>query len=277
MTVGGKGPTPIFENAGYSDRVINNMLKTGRIILLSFFLALAGLFSLCPAHAGSYRFVTLEYPPYEYSEDGIIKGMAVEIVTETFKSMGHDVKIEIWPWARSIEMLKNGEADGIFTFFKTPEREEFTHFSKEVLLSQKMSFWVKNNSVVTFDGDLSRLQNYKFGVVRKTSYGSIFDNAVKNGTLKVYESYTIEECINQLINGRIDIWVSNRAGAAFELKKAGKYLEVREVIPIIQNIPAFVGFSKKRHLEELRNDFDKALSRFKKSLKYSRIVKKYSS
>jgi polar amino acid transport system substrate-binding protein len=254
------------------------MRKKGQIILFLFTVTVAALFPLCGnVSAAVYRLVTLEYPPYEYSENGNIKGMAVEIVQETFRSMGHDVEIEIWPLARSIEMVKNGEVDGIFTFFKTPEREDFVLFSKEVLLKQKISLWVKNNSIIDFDGDLSALRNYRFGVVRKTSYGSIFDNAVKNGTLKVFESYTIEECVNQLINGRVDIWVSNRAGAAYELKKAGKYLEVREVIPIIQDLPAFVGFSKKRNLEGLRNDFDKALSKFKNTRNYSRIVKKYSN
>ena len=171
--------------------------KNCRTSVLLCLLWLTGLFlSGSTACAATYRFVTLEYPPYEYSENGVIKGAAVEIVKETFKLMGHDVNIEIWPWARSIEMLKNGEADGIFTFFKTPERENFTHFSKEIIIPQKISLWVKKESRIVFNGNLSGLKKFSFGVVRKTSYGDKFDNAVKNGTIKVYENYTIEECIN---------------------------------------------------------------------------------
>jgi polar amino acid transport system substrate-binding protein len=237
---------------------------------------LVGSFSLSsPASAGSYRFVSLEYPPYEYTDNGIIKGIAVEIVKETFKIMGHEVKIEIWPWARSIEMLKNGDVDGIFTFFKTPEREDFALFSKESIISQKISLWVHKDSDIVFNGDLSSLQKYSFGVVRKTSYGAKFDTAAKNRALKIIESYTIRECINQLANNRIDIWVSNHDGAVFELKKNGKYRDVKELTPLIQDTPSYVAFSKKRNLEGLRNDFDKALGQLKKSGRYDRIIKEY--
>ena len=48
------------------------------------------------ASAATYRFVTLEYPPYEYTEGGQVKGIAVEIIRETFKQMGHEVKIEVY-------------------------------------------------------------------------------------------------------------------------------------------------------------------------------------
>jgi polar amino acid transport system substrate-binding protein len=229
------------------------------------------------ASASTYRFVTLEYPPYEYSEKGVIKGAAVEIVKETFKLMGHEVKIEIWPWARSIEMLKNGDADGIFTFFKTPERESFALFSKEVVVQQKIAFWVRKDSMINFDGDLASLQNYRIGIVRKTSYGDRFDNAVKKGTLKVTETYTIEEAIKLLVKNRIDIWVSNYHGAVFELKKTGKYPEVKELTPSLQDTPAYVGFSKRRDLEGLRNEFDAALVKLKKSGRYAAILKAYAN
>ncbi|WP_214170429.1 substrate-binding periplasmic protein [Geoanaerobacter pelophilus] len=220
--------------------------------------------------------VTLEYPPYEYSEDGVIKGAAVEIVREAFKLMGHEVIIEILPFARSIEMLKNGDADGIFTFFRTPERESFAFFSQEAVVQQRISLWVRKDSKITFDGNLTSLKDYRFGVVRKTSYGERFDGAVKKGTLKIAESYTIEEAIKLLVNGRVDIWVSNHDGAVFELKKIGQSKEVKELLPSLQNIPAYVGFSRKRNLEGLRNDFDAALRTLKKSGKYAIILKGYS-
>lgn len=253
------------------------MNKSSRIIVSFFVVLCVWIFpSASPAGAAMYRLVTLEYPPYEYSENGQIKGIAVEILKETFKIMGHEVNIEIWPWARSIEMVKNGEADGIFTFFKSSEREGFVHFSKEMIVNQKISLWVKKGSKIEFNGDLSSLHKFSFGVVRKTSYGDKFDNAVKDGTLKVYEAYTIEECIKQLVNNRIDIWVSNNDGALFELKKYGLNSDVKKLMPPIQDTPSYVAFSKKRNHEVLRNDFDKALAKLKKSGKYDEIMKKYS-
>lgn len=243
------------------------------LFLLTFWLYVAAT----TASAATYRFVTLEYPPYEYTENGVIKGVAVDVIKETFKLMGHEVKIEVWPWARSIEMIKNGDADGIFTFFKNPEREAFVHFSKEAVVQQKIALWVRKDSGITFDGDLSHLRNYRIGVVRKTSYGDRFDNAVKKGTLKITESYTINEAIKLLVNKRIDVWVSNYHGAVFELKKSGIFMEVRELQPSLQDSAAYVGFSKKRNLASLRNQFDTALAKLKTSGRYDAIVKAYSN
>lgn len=235
------------------------------------------LLALPAAHAGSYRFVSLENPPYEYTENGVIKGLAVEIVKETFKLMNHEVQIEIYPWARSIEMFKNGEVDAIFTFFKTPERETFTFYSNEIILSQKISLWVKKDSEIVFDGDLSKLFGQRIGVLRKVSYGDKFDAAVKNGNIKVSESYTTGDCINLLKNQRVDIWVSNYLGAVFELKKMGLDRDVKELLPEIQEIPTYIGFSRKNNLEGLRDDFDKAFLELKNSGKYREIFEKYGN
>ena len=227
------------------------------------------------ASAATYRFVTLEYPPYEYTEGGQVKGIVVDIIRETFKQMGHEVKIEVYSWGRSIEMFKRGEADGIFTFFKNPEREEFSFFSNEVVVAQPITLWVMKNSKIEFTGDLSKLNNYKFGVVKKTSYGEKFDNAVKSGLLKTDEADSSENWINKLAMKRFDIWVSNRYVALYELKRTGKSNDVKELSPAIQETMAYVVFSKKKRLEGLRDDFDKALANLKKSGKYDKIIKDY--
>ncbi len=67
------------------------------------------------AYSDELKLVTLEFPPYEYSENGEIKGSAVEVVKEAFKRMGQPIKINAYPWARAIKMVEGGEADAIFT------------------------------------------------------------------------------------------------------------------------------------------------------------------
>jgi len=243
-------------------------------LLIAAFAFMVSLFS-SPATAASYRLVTLQYPPYEYVEDGEVKGLAVEIVREVFKLLKHEINIEVYPWARSIEMLKNGEADGIFTFFKTPEREAFTLYSKEVFLMQKMALWTRNDSTISFSGDLAELSKFRIGTVRKTSYGSVFDQAAANGSIKALESYTIEECIKQLLNGRLDFWVSNYHGALYQLKQAGISEQVKMLKPFIEDIPTYIGFSKKKMLAKLRDEFDRAFIELKRSGRYDEILRHY--
>ena len=227
------------------------------------------------AWAATYRLVTFEYPPYEYTENGEVKGMAVDIVRAAFKWMNHDVSIEVYPWSRCQMLFERGEVDGIFTFFQNDARQAFTLFSKETVVTQTISLWVLKHSRIEFNGDLTRLQAYNFGVTPKTSYGERFDTAVKYDLIRTEAAQSIESNILKLQKGRIDIWVSNRDGALHELKRLGLTHRVRELKQPIQVVPAYVGFSRLRQHAALRDQFDQAVAALKLSGTYDAIVQKY--
>jgi polar amino acid transport system substrate-binding protein len=226
--------------------------------------------------ADSFRLVTFEYPPYEYTENGEVKGMAVDIVRAAFKLMNHEVSIEVFPWPRCQMLFERGEVDGIFTFFQTDERQAFTLYSKEVVVTQTIALWARKGSSVEFNGDLTRLQAYNFGVTPRTSYGERFDTAMKYGLLRTEPAYSIESNIRKLVKGRIDIWVSNRDGALHELRRLGLNDRVRELKHPIQVVPAYVGFSRLRNHTALRDAFDQAIIQLKQSGVYDSLVNKYA-
>lgn len=233
---------------------------------------------LCPAGgwADTFKLVTLEYPPYEYSENGEVKGLAVEVVRAAFKLMQHDVQIESYPWARSQKMFERGDADGIFTYFKTPSREVFALFGQEAVTTQTISLWALKTSNIAFNGDLTRLQSHSFCVVNQTSYGERFDAAVKYELLRTDSASTAESCVKKLLAGRTDMWVSNRLGAEQLLKRLGQRDAVVELKQPLQEVSAFVGFSRLRNHTALRDAFDQALATLKESGAYDALVKKYS-
>lgn len=79
--------------------------------------------------------MTLHYPPYIYEESGSLKGVAVEIIQEVFSRMNQPINISVLPWARAIKQIQSNQADGIFTIYKTEDREKFVDFSLEPLLN----------------------------------------------------------------------------------------------------------------------------------------------
>jgi polar amino acid transport system substrate-binding protein len=228
------------------------------------------------AMAETVKLVTFEYPPYEYTEGGEIKGIAVAVIRETFKLMEMDVTIQAYPWSRSQAMFENGEVDGIFTFFRNSEREGYTLFTKEAVVNQTISLWVSKDSRIEFNGDLTKLQPYVIGVTPRTSYGERLDATIKYGLLRTEAANTIESNIRKLIAGRIDIWVSNRDGARHELQRLGLLDSVKELKQSIQVVPAFVGFSKSRQGKALRDGFDDALGKLKRNGMYETLINKYN-
>jgi polar amino acid transport system substrate-binding protein len=233
---------------------------------------------LIASHACSepLQILTLPYPPYQYEENGQLKGFVAAIVKEVFKRMDQPITITVYPFVRALKMIEDGEADAIFTFAKNPEREVFSDFPAEVLVDQKMSLFVPNNSPISFDGGLSKLRQYQIGVVIGYRYGPVFDEAVKNGILpNIQETNSPESNAKKLEAGRIDLWMSNREQPLFTIKKLGFSEAIKELKPEVQLIPSYIAFSKKRNLGNISERFSNKLREMKSDGTYKRLIAEY--
>ncbi|MCV2360862.1 transporter substrate-binding domain-containing protein [Paucibacter sp. TC2R-5] len=65
-----------------------------------------------------------EFPPINFTEQGLPRGLAVEIVQEIQRRQGSDLAIEFLPWARAFREAKGGGEVGLFSMARTPEREK---------------------------------------------------------------------------------------------------------------------------------------------------------
>ncbi len=226
----------------------------------------------CPA--GDLKVATLDYPPFQYEENGQIKGIAANIVQEIFRRLNRRIEIKFYPFPRAVENVKKGRADVIFTFYYKKEREEFADYSKEVLVDQTMSLFVHKDSPVVFDGDLSKLKPYSFGLVR-FSYGSVMDNAISSGVISNTD-YTAEmnSNIKKFAKRRFDILPSDRWVALYYYSKIVPKNErdLKELKPSIQTFPAYIGFSKVNRLTDLRDQVDSTLKAMKADGSYQKII-----
>lgn len=246
------------------------MKKT--IILTALFLNV--LFIRSYTEAADYKFVTLEYPPLEYlGDDNNPRGIAVDIVKRIMDSLGHTVEIKLLPWSRALEIASAGEADAIFTIFKTPERENFLDYSTEVLVPQTVGLYVKKGSHITFNGDLNKLKDASIGVVSTISYGKRFDKM--RSKLHIERADRLEKNFQKLLSGSIDIMICNTFEADWEIKRLHLEKDIVMLPREVESVSSYIAFSKKRNLKELRNKFDKKFRTLKSSGEYDEIFKKY--
>jgi polar amino acid transport system substrate-binding protein len=245
------------------------MMRNYVVTILSLTLLIISPLSL----AVKLNIVTLQYPPYAYKEGEQVKGVAVEIVTEVLNRMELPFTITILPWARALHQIEKGKADAIFTLFKNPEREVFADYSDQILISQIVSLYVKKNAIIKFSGDLKQLERYSFGLVRKVSYGDIFDRALKDKTLtNVVRSNHAEQSFKMLFSNRVDIVAINKYGALDILRKSNRLKDVKALKPDLQNIPSYIAFSKKKNLSNIRDKFDDTLRQMKRDGTYEQLI-----
>lgn len=246
-------------------------MKTCKTILL---LALA-----LPARAETLNCVSFEYPPLIHQAAGHApEGLAVEIVSSVFARLGHTMKLELYPWGRSLALAYQGHADCIFTLYRSAEREQYLDYSQEVLASQVIYLYARKETAVQFDGDLASLAKLRIGTAHRVNYGPKFEEA--RPRLLVDEAPTIEQNFLKLGLGRVDVLPSHFHTANFTLglpalqQLAGSI--VRLPVPL-ESVPSYIAFSKKRNLADLRDRFDSQLRQFLASADYRRLLDKYQA
>lgn len=229
------------------------------------------------AYSTKLIFAAADTKPTAYSVEGVQKGILVDIINEVFKRAGYDIEIKLLPWARCIEEVRLGRIDGIFSSYDLPERRSFLIFTKEVLIVQEQAFFVRNDSKITFDGDLKKLSNNSIGIITGTSYGPRLDSAINEGVFKKNDpTSSIESNLRKLIIKRVEIIPSYKHVVLSTAKELGYLDKVKQLKPAIEAIPSYLAFSKnKADYAKIIKDYDTALLSMKKDGTYDAIFSKY--
>jgi polar amino acid transport system substrate-binding protein len=233
---------------------------------------------LFAAQPTSLKFATIEYPPFIHQNGDSAEGETIDTVTEIFSRIGITLKIAFYPAARGLKMVSDGDADAFFTLKKNAERETTMLFPKEPLIRQDFVLFVLKDSKVSFNGNLSEMKNVNIGVVNKTSYGSLFDSAVKKGEFKKLDiAQNFEASFKKLLAGRVDAVISSRDNGNHILKTlgAGAETKVKVTGPPVQTVASYLAFTKVRNYKELANSFDKIINEMKKDGTIDKIKMKY--
>lgn len=244
-----------------------------RIMILITLLACVSLVpSLGRAAEARLPIVFEEYPPYEYIEDGMIKGMNMDIIREAFKRMGIKPTFEPRPWKRALFELKAGEILALSSGFRTKDREHFVVYPDAPLGMET------NVIITTVNRDievrsLDDLKGLNLGVVREYVYGEPFDSMHGLNKIKAQSSHQL---LRMLLNGRMDVAIGNKAVFRY-LARQQNALDRIKVLYEVGSEPLYLMFSKERgpKAENLARDFGNAVKGMIKDGSFQRIVDSY--
>jgi ABC-type amino acid transport substrate-binding protein len=144
--------------------------------------------------APNVRLVTGEWPPYTDSQSSQ-NGMASEIVKAVFNDMGYTADISFLPFYLGYEKTLEGEFDGTFPYFYTPEREDEFLYSSNPLFRVSISYYYKKsnpelaqknqaNAALSIDD----LYDQCVGLIQGYDYGTVEDEIVSNGKYRRYDT-----------------------------------------------------------------------------------------
>lgn len=123
-------------------------------------LAIWLLSSALQASPQPWHFVTEDFPPFTYPADATSEtppsagvnagGPLVEVVETLCARLQQPCTITLYPWRRALQMAEQGQADGIFTLVRSPQREHIFHISR-MLVTTRYSVFARTDSSFVFN------------------------------------------------------------------------------------------------------------------------------
>ncbi len=107
--------------------------------------------------AAQWRFVTEDFPPFTYPADAPLStdagvdagGPLVEVVQTVCVRLQQDCTITLYPWRRALRLAEQGQADGIFTLVRSPQRQQIFHITR-MLVTSHYSVFARDDSTFVF-------------------------------------------------------------------------------------------------------------------------------
>ena len=194
---------------------------------------------------------------YERQSDGGFTGMGVELVRIVAQACGFSVRFDIYPWRRAQALVSRGEADLLVGPYKSAERQLTMAFGARPFFQDQVVFYARADKAPVWDGDYAALRGKRIVTLNGWIYGSAFSRALAG--LQVSVANTVENGLNMLAYGRVDLFASNRRDTDPVIRALALHNKVVALAPLIDVQDAYFAFPLGERFDPLRLRFDQVM------------------
>ncbi len=264
--------------------IIMEFNTLGRNLSLIFIIALtttaSSLASDQAASAKDLTYITEQFPPYNFQEEGKLQGISVDLIEMAWERMGENLNrstIILLPWTEGYQRTLDEKNTVLFSTARLPQREQLFKWAgpigpiRNVLLAKKD----KNLDISTAED----LKKYKIGAINEDSaVQMLLDKGMKKEDL--VRATTSSQIIDMLQNGSIDawaygdtagIWLIQRSGAnasdygvAYVLGQTDYYYAFNKEIPdsLVQSFQEAIDYTKSNKDANGVSDYERILAKY---------------
>jgi len=188
----------------FSGRKFGNTACAG-LLLLFFVLCPCLQFIAQAAQLPEFEIVTEPFPPYQFRENGKIKGVTVDLLVLMLQRAGSRQgadDISMLPWARGYSIALNHKNGLLFSTTRTKEREKLFKWVGPIFQNTMMLIAKKQQHIkITQPEDL---QNYRIGTVRE-DVGELYLKSLGVSMSQLTRNNTNTGNIQMLDRGRVNL------------------------------------------------------------------------
>lgn len=213
------------------------------------------------------------YPPFEYMEEGEVRGVHLELVALAAKHMGVKFKVVSAPWVRALHMVQSGEAHAVLFVTRTKERDKsFIFYDANVLSHITHSFLTRKRDAkaVEYDGSMESLKDHVILQHHGYAYGEPYDSAEYLERHNLTSDFQVRPL---LMSKRFDVAIVLREVYESMFRHERWYADLTFLEPPMNRIPQYAAFSR-LHLQWAER-FAKAMEAMRQSGEVRAIYEKY--
>ncbi len=246
-------------------------------VFVRFLTLMIGLFSLVSQAETVVIDGEDDWAPYssKSEQNGKLKGLAVDLVTAIFQSVGVKTEIRQVPYTKCLEDLKRPtDVVGCFDTARDGTNEEAFRWPNEPLFKAKVLIWGRQDYPHTHMGPKDLLDK-KVAVTNGYEYGSEFDASPRIDKIVGASDFVL---FKKLAYSRVDLAVAYEYPAKEVLNRAELASEKAQIksVGVLSDLDLYVSFSKQhpqsRHFLEL---FNKGMEKIKHDGLYAKIMDEF--
>lgn len=231
--------------------------------------------------AETLRFTSIEYCPFTCDpalHDGK-EGIMTDVLRAAFEEQGYELEIDIMPYARAVQFVRDGVYDGIVVVGK--------YFAPNLIypeiptLTQRMMFMVKPTHTWRYKG-YDSLSEVSIAVIKGFDYADreinqyVIDNKGKNNLVTIHGDNTTERGLMMLQTDRVDTYIEGQLTALYHIAKDNLHGEYIVAGFSADEFEDFTGFSPHSiHADRLADLLTNKIAELKANGTLSMMLSRY--
>jgi polar amino acid transport system substrate-binding protein len=189
-------------------------------------------------------YLTEEWAPFNYQEDGNVTGISVEILEAVFRDIGVNrsrADVRIVPLAEGFQAARNDTGTVLFSIVRTPEREPFYKWAGPFTKASFVLFApMARNITLAAPEDLNQ---YRIGAVQDSIENDLLiDQGVNSSHL--VSGQTPADLLRMLEEGQIDLWATGDLAGRHQMLKTAADPNAYEIVYTLSENDFYFIFSK---------------------------------
>jgi polar amino acid transport system substrate-binding protein len=230
--------------------------------------------SVSVSYAQPLTFLAEDYPPFEFEENGVVKGFTVDLLKEAMKDSVYTGSFKILPWARAEKISRSGKNKVIHTLTRSESRETHYKWVGPVAHRDVYFYKLKNRGDIQIAA-LEDAKKYKTGVIRGHAITKLL---LANGFRPSKQLVIVGNDVQRfelLARRRVDLIEFVAPVLHSKLQRLKSFdLELEKVFLIDGSKQYYIGFSLDTD-DQVVDDFNRALNRLSADGTLEVLRKKY--